>query len=65
MFASGARTSDPIGTGEAPFDTPEWRKDDGVNRGEIDAPSHVLRAIAETTAESLSVLLSKPMDGHG
>ena len=46
ISASGARSAGPIETGEAPFDAPERRKDDGANRGVIGTTWHVPRAAA-------------------
>ena len=44
IFAPGAQTAGPIGTGEAPFDAPERRKDDGANCRVIGGTSLVPRA---------------------
>ena len=53
IFASGARTAGPIGTGEYPFDAPERRKDDGNGLGPIGCTWHVPRAIAQTLVKKL------------
>ena len=37
ILSPGAGTGGRIGTGEAPFDAPEPQKNDGTNRGAIDA----------------------------
>ena len=49
ISAPGARAADSIGTLEVPFDSPEWRKDDGVDRGTIGAIWHLARATAVCT----------------
>ena len=46
ILAPGAGTGGRIGTGEAPFDAPERRKDDGANRGTIGETWLVPRAAA-------------------
>ena len=46
ILEPGAQTAGPIGTGEAPFDAPKRRKDDGANRGVIGTTWHVPRAAA-------------------
>ena len=46
ILAPGARKAGQIGTGEAPFDAPEWRKDDGANRGAIGGTWHMSRVAA-------------------
>ena len=51
ILAPGAQTAGLIGTGEAPFDVPERRKDDGASRGAIDATWHVPRANVPTLAK--------------
>ena len=46
ILARGTRTGGRIGTGEASFDVPEQRKDDGANRRAIGATWHLPRATA-------------------
>ena len=53
ILAPAARTAEPIGTGEAPFDAPKRRKYDGANRGAIGARWHVLRANVPTLAKKV------------
>ena len=53
ILAPGARMAGQIGTGEAPFEALERRKDDGANRGAIDATWHVPRANVPTLAKTL------------
>ena len=40
---SGGKTTGPIGTREVPFDKPERRKNDAINRGVIGPTRHVPR----------------------
>ena len=41
---NSTRTAGPIVTGEAPFDSPIRRKDDGADLGSISSTWHVARA---------------------
>ena len=41
---NSARTAGPIVTGEAPFDSPIHRNDDGADLGSISSTWHVARA---------------------
>ena len=45
-FVNSTRTAGPIVTGEAPFDSPIRRKDDGADLGSISSTWHVARAAA-------------------
>ena len=45
IFAPGARTVAPIGTGEDSFDAPERQKDDGGDCGVIGTTWHMPRAM--------------------
>ena len=41
---NSAKTAGPIVTGEAPFDSPIRRNDDGADLGSISSTGHVARA---------------------
>ena len=58
ILAPGGQTAGPIGTGEAPFDAPERRKDDGANSGAIGGKWHVKPAIWQTYKNLLTGLQS-------
>ena len=51
IFASGARTAGPIGTGEYSFHVPERREDDGSQSEPIGCTWHVPSAIVQTLAK--------------
>ena len=54
IIGIGARTTDPIGTGEVPFDAPEQRKDYGDNFRVTSGMWHVTRAILQTLAKKIA-----------
>ena len=53
ILAPGARTDGLNGTGEAPFDAPEPRKDDGANRRAISAKWHVPSTNVPSSAKNI------------
>ena len=53
ILTPGVRTAGLIGTGEAPFDAAEWRKDDGANHGMIGTTLHVPRATTQTIEKKI------------
>ena len=46
IYVNSVRTAGPIEIGEAPFDAPIRRNDDGVGLGSIGGTWHVTRAAA-------------------
>ena len=53
-FVNSARTADPIVTGEAPFDSPIRRNDDGADLGSISSTWHVARAAPSRLAKKFA-----------
>ena len=52
-FVNSTRTAGPIVTGEAPFDSPIRRKDDGADLGSISSTWHVARAAPSRLAKKI------------
>ena len=50
---NSTRTAGPIVTGEAPFDSPIRRKDDGSDLGSISSTWHVARAATSRLAKKI------------
>ena len=50
---NSTRTAGPIVTGEAPFDSPIHRKDDGADLGSISGTWHVARAAPSRLAKKI------------
>ena len=66
IFASGARTAGPIGTGKYWFDYLERRKDDGASCGPIGCTWQVPRAIFQKVAKiHRNTLQAWLVDGFG
>ena len=53
-FVNSARTAGPIVTGEAPFDSPIRRNDDGADLGSISSTWHVARAAPSRLAKKFA-----------
>ena len=53
-FVNNARTAGPIVTGEAPFDSPMRRNDDGADLGSISSRWHVARAAPSRLAKKFA-----------
>ena len=51
---NSTRTAGPIVTGEAPFDSPIRRKDDGADLGSINSTWHVARAAPSRLAKKFA-----------
>ena len=51
---NSTRTAGPIVTGEAPFDSPIRRKDDGADLGSISSTWHVARAAPSRLAKKFA-----------
>ena len=64
-FVNSTRTAGPIVTGEAPFDSPIRRNDDGPNLGSISSTWHVARATLLTTHFSTLLNSYAPTDQTG
>ena len=53
-IVNSTRTAGPIVTGEAPFDTPFRRNDDGADLGSISSTWHVARAAPSRLAKKFA-----------
>ena len=53
-FVNSTRTAGPIVTGEAPFDSPIRRNDDGADLGSISRTWHVARAAPSRLAKKFA-----------
>ena len=53
-FVNSARTAGPIVAGEAPFDSPIRRTDDGADLGSISSMWHVARAAPSRFAKKFA-----------
>ena len=64
IFVNNARTAGPIVTGEAPFDSPIRRNDDGADLGSISSRWHVARAAPSRLAKKFPPPTYRSNGGH-